>query len=95
MISREDGRLALSGRLTIDTTPALYRTGAQMLENDDLLVDLAAVEAVDSSAVSMLLGWSRVAQSRGRSLRVAGWPEGLVSLADLYGVLEMLPQSSA
>lgn len=82
----------LSGRLTMSTVPALYETGLQYLAAEDLLVDLAKVEAVDSAAVSMLLGWSRAAQARQRSLRVANLPADLLSLAHLYGVAEMLPQ---
>ncbi len=81
----------LSGRLTMLTVPALYETGLQLLAQEDLLVDLSKVEAVDSAAVGMLLGWSRAAQNRQSSLRVANLPAGLLSLAHLYGVAEMLP----
>lgn len=95
MISREDGRLVVRGRLTMETVPALFQAGVQQLAGEDLLVDLSQVEAVDSSAVSMLLGWSRAAQQSQRHLRVVGLPEGLSSLAKLYGVAEMLPQESA
>jgi phospholipid transport system transporter-binding protein len=63
----------------------------QHLADEDLLVDLSKVEAVDSAAVSMLLGWSRIAQSKRRDLRVTGMPDDLLSLAHLYGVAEMLP----
>jgi len=94
VISREDGRLVVRGRLTMETVPALFQTGVQHLVREDLLVDLSQVEAVDSSAVSMLLGWSRAAQLSKRSLRVIGLPVGLASLAALYGVTEMLPQES-
>jgi phospholipid transport system transporter-binding protein len=91
VIAREDDRLVLSGRLTMATVPALYETGLQHLGVEDLLVDFSKVEAVDSSAVSMLLGWSRAAQSKKRSLRVTNLPDDLLSLAKLYGVDEMLP----
>jgi phospholipid transport system transporter-binding protein len=56
-----------------------------------MLVDFSNVEAVDSAAVSMLLAWSRAAKANKRSLRVTGLPESLLSLANLYGVTEMLP----
>jgi len=91
VIAREGDRLVLSGRLTMSTVPAPYETGLQHLASDDLLVDFAKVEAVDSSAVSMLLGWSRAAQAQKRSLRVENLPADLTSLANLYGVAEMLP----
>ena len=95
MIAREDGRLVVRGRLTIETVPALFQAGLQHLGEEDLLVALAQVEAVDSAAVSMLLGWSRAAQRSQRTLRVAGLPADLLSLATLYGVADMLPQQSA
>jgi len=95
VISREDGRLVVRGRLTIETVPALFESGLQHLAEEDLLVDMAQVEAVDSAAVSMLLGWSRAAQRSQRTLRVTGLPADLLSLATLYGVADMLPQQSA
>lgn len=92
MIAKTGDSLVLSGRLTMSTVPALYETGLQHLVSEDLLVDLSKVEAVDSAAVSMLLGWSRAAKSHKRSLRITGLPDDLLSLANLYGVAEMLPQ---
>jgi len=95
VITREDGRLVVSGRLTIATVPALFETGLQHLTSEDLLVDFSQVEAVDSAAVSMLLGWLRAAQRSQHALRITGLPEDLLSLADLYGVTELLPRQSA
>jgi len=95
VITREDGRLVVSGRLTIATVPALFETGLQQLTGEDLLVDFSQVEAVDSAAVSMLLGWLRAAQRSQHALRITGLPEDLLSLADLYGVTELLPRQSA
>lgn len=84
--------MMLSGRLTMSTVPALYETGLKHLASEDLLVDLSKVEAVDSAAVGMLLGWSRAAKNLQRTVRVTGLPDDLLSLANLYGVAEMLPQ---
>lgn len=94
MITREDGRLVVSGRLTIATVPELFEAGLQHLTGEDLLVDLSQVEAVDSAAVSMLLGWLRAAQRNQHTLRVSSLPENLLSLAHLYGVAELLPRQS-
>lgn len=91
MIAKEGDRLMLSGKLTMATVPALYKTGLQILTDGDLLVDLAKVESVDSAAVSMLLSWSRAAEKQHRSVRVENLPADLLSLANLYGVAEMLP----
>lgn len=95
MITREGERLILRGRLTIATVPALFEAGLQHLTTGDLVADLSQVEAVDSSAISMLLGWTRAAQRSQHVLRVTGLPEDLLSLAHLYGVAELLPQQPA
>ena len=94
MIAREDGRLVVSGRLTIATVPSLFETGLRHLANENLVVDLSQVDAVDSAAVSMLLGWLRAAQRNQHDLRVTGLPDDLLSLARLYGVAELLPRQS-
>lgn len=83
------------GNLTMDTVPALFETGLQHLASEDLQLDFSLVESVDSAAVSMLLGWARAAQRTQHELRVKGLPEDLLSLANLYGVAEMLPKQSA
>ena len=95
MIARENGRLVISGRVTIATVPALFAAGIQHLTSEDLLVDFSQVEAVDSAAVSMLLGWIRAARRCQRDLRVTGLPDDLLSLARLYGVDELLPRQPA
>lgn len=86
--------MLLHGRLTIATVPALFEAGLKQLASEDLQVDFSQVEAVDSAAVSMLLGWLRAAQRNQRTLRVTGLPDDLLSLARLYGVAELLPQQS-
>lgn len=94
MITHEDGRMVVRGRLTIATVPALFAAGLLHLTSKELLVDFSQVEAVDSAAVSMLLGWTRAAQRSQCDLRVTGLPDDLLSLARLYGVAELLPRQS-
>lgn len=95
MITREGEKLMVRGKLNISTVPALFETGLQHLTSEDLLVDFSHVEAVDSAAVGMLLGWVRAARRDQHDLRVTGLPDDLLSLANLYGVAELLPQQSA
>ena len=95
MITREDDRLMVQGRVTIATVPALFETGLQHLASENFLVDFSRVEAVDSAAVSLLLGWARAAKRNKHELRVTGLPADLLSLAHLYGVSDLLPQQSA
>lgn len=94
MTEREGVKMVMQGNLDMDTVPVLYETGLKHLAGADLHVDFSQVEAVDSAAVSMLLGWARTAQRGQRELRVAGLPDDLLSLARLYGVDELLPRQS-
>lgn len=91
MIRREDNVLQVSGRLTMDSVGALFNDAMQMLPGKVWTVDLAQVEAADSSAVSMLLGWLRSARRHEASITFVNVPENLLSLADLYGVADALP----
>lgn len=95
MITCEGNRLTVHGRLTIETVPALFETGLQHLNGGSFLVDFSKVEAVDSAAVSLLLGWARAAKRKQHDLKVSGLPDDLLSLARLYGVSDLLPQQSA
>ena len=94
MIQREGDRLRVSGRLTMDTIGTSFAAAMQPLEGKEWVVDLAQVEAADSAAVSLLLGWQRNAQRHGAKLTLVNVPENLRSLADLYGVTEALPLSN-
>ena len=91
MILREGDRLSVSGRLTMDSIGALFAESMQPPEGKVWTVDLAQVEAADSSAVSMLLSWLRNAQKHEAKLTFVNVPVNLRSLADLYGVADALP----
>jgi phospholipid transport system transporter-binding protein len=47
---------------------------------------------VDSSALSLLLEWRREAARNGREVRYRNLPASMKSLAELYGVTELLGQ---
>ena len=93
-MQREGGLLRVSGRLTMEAIGAIFGEAMQPLEGKDWTVDLAQVEAADSAAVSMLLGWLRNAQHHEAKLTFVNVPENLRSLAELYGVADSLPLKS-
>jgi len=95
MINFADGHLYVSGALNMDTVPELYAQGLQYLNHEGLILDFAQVETADSSAVSLVLGWMRVAKQNKRAVQVANLPSSMLSLAGLYGVAELLPIASA
>jgi phospholipid transport system transporter-binding protein len=55
-----------------------------------LAIDFANVTDIDSSAVALLLHWRREAARLGKPLRYVHLPQNLVTLAQLYGVDEMI-----
>ena len=86
--------LQIEGALNFVSMPrildetALYAT--QQSLPDCLAIDFANVTDIDSSAVALLLHWRREAARLGKSLRYVHLPKNLVSLANLYGVDDMI-----
>jgi phospholipid transport system transporter-binding protein len=78
--------MLVSGPLTLETAREASLTIISSERNVEI-VDLAGVTAVDSSALGVLMQWSR--QQNGK-LEFTNIPESLRSLADLYDVSAML-----
>lgn len=91
MIRRENDRLLLSGPLTLETVRSLYSEGLKPSGQTSLTVDMSQVEAVDSSAVSLLLVWLREAARNHITLHFSHVPDNLRALATLYGVADLIP----
>lgn len=76
----------------------MLRTGlkvqAHATPGSSVTVDGSALQQFDSSAVSVLLEFSREAQASGHPVRFAGLPTKLQTLAALYGVSDLLPQTA-
>ena len=90
MISCKDGRCSVQGPITMDNVVSLLEQGRDQLAAAPATIDLSGVTEVDSSALSLLLEWRRDAARSGRSVRFEGLPRNLQSLAELYGVTELL-----
>jgi phospholipid transport system transporter-binding protein len=90
MISCSGGRCALQGPVTIANVQSLLDEGARQIAGPQVTIDLAGVAEVDSTAVSLLLEWRRQATGANRVLRYINLPANLKSLAELYGVTELL-----
>jgi phospholipid transport system transporter-binding protein len=95
MIRREGDRLILEGAVTIEEVPGLLSQGLALLRPGETRIDLAGVTSADSSAVALLLEWLRVAQRAGDRIVYLNLDNSLKSLADLYGVTELLPVTHA
>ena len=93
MIERDGNQLRVRGALTLAGVTALCEAGKRQLGDADLVVDLAAVTEVDSTALSLLFEWRRAAQRKNLHIAFRNLPESLKSLAALYGVTELLAEA--
>lgn len=93
-------RYTLSGPLTFDTVPGLYRdAGTDFLADADrsrpVELSLDSVGRCDSAGLALLLEWLHVARERGVGLRFEGLPEQLVSLVRVSDLDEVLEDSGS
>lgn len=95
MIRREGARIVVSGAVTLANVALVLEEGYAQIQAGASAVDLAEVTELDSSLLAMLLAWLREARRLGRGLDIANLPEGLATIARLYGVDELLPDSRA
>ena len=92
--------LKLAGALNLASMPRLLSEtaayAAQSSLPDCLSIDFSDVTEIDSSGVALLLHWRREAQKVNKALRYVHLPPNLESLAELYGVAELIhcPRSS-
>ena len=95
MIRREGERMVVSGALTLANVAAVLREGSAAIGEGVRIVDLGEVGELDSSALALLLAWLREAKRQDHELAVANLPQGLTTIARLYGVAELLSARSA
>jgi phospholipid transport system transporter-binding protein len=95
MIRREGERLYVSGPVTLANVARLLEEARAPLAEGVRAVDLGEVTEVDSSLLAALFSWMRDAKARGQSLSFSRLPADLRSLAQLYGVAQLLPQDAA
>lgn len=95
MFDRSEDRLVIRSAMTFSQAVALRDAVLGALDRDGLTIDLGQVQESDSTALSLLLEWQRGAKARGWQVRYVGLPANLRSLAEVYGVLELLSLTDA
>lgn len=91
MIDIEDGRLIVKAPMTIVNARGLLEAGRSALQPGQQVFDFSRVEGADSSALAVMLGWLRSAEMSRSTVKFAHIPAGVLSLAELYGVIDLLP----
>ena len=84
LVAKADGRCAISGQLTLETVPALWR----QLKADGLLrnareADLSAVTDADSAGLALLVTWRAHCAAAGGALALMHLPGRILALARL------------
>lgn len=95
MIRREGERMLVTGPMTLGHAAALLQQGNEAIGEGARVVDLSGAGELDSSALALLLAWRRKARSASGDLAFDHLPQGLTSIARLYGVSELLPAGPA
>ena len=90
MIVKKGNRYLIEGQVTLDNVGGLIAEGTAF-DGDNVIVDLAGLTRADSSVLSLLLEWTRRFTSSGRRIAFANLSHDLRSLADLYGVVDLIP----
>jgi len=95
VIRRDGDCVHVDGPVTLANVTRVLQAGYVELRAGARVIDLAEVTELDSSLLAALLAWLREARHRKAELVFAHLPEGLTTIARLYGVSELLPQDPA
>lgn len=91
MIQREGERLVVQVPPVMANARGLLEAGRSALQPGEQIFDFSAVKEADSSALAVMLGWLRAAEMSRSTLKFAHVPAGARSLAELYGISDLLP----
>lgn len=94
MIRRDGTRAVVSGPATLANVRALLEEGREQLRAGVDTIDLGEVTELDSSLLAVLLAWQRDARATNIALAVTRLPQGLETIARLYGVDAFLSGSA-
>ena len=91
MIACEGNRCRITGAVTVDSVGGLLRELQPQLAKGTDILDFGGVETADSAALALVFSAMRQARQAGRTLACTGLPASFTTLAELYGVAELLP----
>jgi phospholipid transport system transporter-binding protein len=89
-VELQNNRLDLAGAIVIDSVGKLLESGRALCAANDVTLDFSATTDLDSSALALVLEYRRAAEAAGKKLSVTNIPASLKTLADLYGVTDLI-----
>ena len=81
----------IAGAVTVDSAGGVLRELQPQLARGVDTLDFSGVETADSSVLALIFSAMRQARQAGRTLTCTGLPASFTTLAELYGVSELLP----
>jgi phospholipid transport system transporter-binding protein len=81
----------ITGAVTVDSAGGMLRELQPQLAKGVDTLDFSGVESADSAALALVFSAMRQAKQAGRTLVCTGLPASFTTLAELYGVSELLP----
>ena len=87
--------IPLRGDITFASANEILQKARGKVLESDVVLDFSDVQKSDSVALAILLEWLRAARQTGHSITVQNMPDGLTSLAQMYGVSELIPTTAA
>jgi phospholipid transport system transporter-binding protein len=93
IVATSPGRFAAKGALTFANARSARSEGLEALRTSsarDLEVDCSGIAHSDSAGLAVLLDWMSDMKREGRPLCFANLPPGLLAVARISGVEEML-----
>ena len=91
MIRRQGDRYLIEGSVTLASVSALLAEGSRTLDGSSVVVDFSGVTEADSSAISLMLEWTRRMHASNRQILFTNLGGSLMSIANLYGVTDLIP----
>jgi phospholipid transport system transporter-binding protein len=90
VLTFDNNRMKIAGAVVIDSARNLLEEGRGYCVANDVTVDFSGATELDSSALALILEYRRAAESAGKRVTVSNLPSSLRTLADLYGVTELI-----
>lgn len=89
-IAQIDHRWNLNGDVVIATVSAILAASKSLNMAVNTTIDFAQVKDIDTATISLILEWQRRAKKENLTLKLENLPANLLSLAQLYGVAELI-----
>ncbi len=94
MIQRDGDRLIVTVPMLMSSARLLLEQGMQQIgSGQQLIIDLSHVKELDSSSLVVMIAWLRKAALLRSTVKFAAIPAAAISLADLYGVRDLLTEA--